>query len=165
MTSPSKIAIYPGSFDPITNGHVDIIRRGLKTFGQVIVTVAINLNKKTLFSVEERLEMIRDAFPNTPGLTLATFSDTLLVDFARQHGAGVILRGLRGVNDFGYELQMAQMNQNLEPDIETVFFMTSSGTAHISSSLIKEVARLGGDFSHAVPTHVATKLSAALAHD
>ncbi|MBH24911.1 MAG: pantetheine-phosphate adenylyltransferase [Myxococcales bacterium] len=156
----SRIAIYPGSFDPLTCGHVDIIRRGLAIFDQIVIAVAVNIRKQPLFSLDERLAIIEDEFQGHDGVVLDTFSDCLLVDYARRKGAVAILRGLRTSGDFEYELQMTHMNRTLAPTIETVFLAASPQTTHISSSLIKEVARFGGDVSSAVPDHVARRLSA-----
>ena len=154
----SQIAIYPGSFDPLTNGHVSIVERGLEVFDRVIVAVAHNVRKSSsLFTVEERVDFIRQSFPEDR-VEIDTFTQTLLVDYARQRGCKVILRGLRAVSDFEYELQLANMNRRLAPDIETVFMMTEEAHFYVSSSLIKEVALFGGDVSGMVPPHVAKRL-------
>lgn len=141
-----RIAVYPGTFDPITNGHTDLCQRAVKLFDEVILAVAMNGDKQTHFSVNLRMQLARDALADTPGIVVASF-EGLLVDFARQHGAQVILRGLRAVSDFEYELQLATMNHNLNEDIETLFLTPSEKYAFLSSSLVKEVAQLGGDVS------------------
>lgn len=151
-----SIAIFPGSFDPITNGHVDLVERGLKMFDKVIVAVLVNPNKKPLFSDDERLALIREVLPS-PRVEVAYFQG-LLVDFARDQGAAVILRGLRAVSDFEYELQMAMMNRELAPDLETVFLMPKAVYSYLSSRLVKEVASLGGDVSQFVPPTIETAL-------
>ena len=154
----AELAIYPGSFDPLTNGHVDIIERGLRVFDRIVVAVALNVRKKgALFSVEERLDQIKRQFPEDE-VEVDTFHG-LLVDYARSRGCNVVLRGLRAVSDFEYELQMANMNRNLAPDIETVFVMAGENHFYISSTLVKEVARFGGDVSEFVPAHVLDPLN------
>lgn len=152
-----RIAIYPGSFDPLTYGHTSIIERGLRVFDQVIVGIAINVRKTPLFTTEERQAMIRESFPDEDRLAVATF-EGLLVDFARERGSKVILRGLRAVSDFEYELQMANMNRKLDDKIETMFMMTEETHFYVSSSLIKEVARFGGSVKDQVPPHVEAAL-------
>ena len=137
------IAVYPGSFDPITNGHLDIIQRGLEVFDELIVAVAKNSEKKSLFSTEERLEMIRRTVGDNPRLQVDTF-DGLLVDYVVARGARVILRGLRAVSDFEYEFQIAQMNHTVQEQVETLFMMTSVPYGYLSSSIVKEVASLKG---------------------
>lgn len=153
------IAIYAGSFDPLTNGHVDIIRRGRRLFDRVIVAVATNIAKKALFDTEERIDIIKAEFADDPGVEVDTF-EGLLVDYARRRGAEAILRGLRGVADFEYELQMANMNRKLAEDIETVFLMTEGAHFYVSSRLVKEVASLGGSVDGVVPERVAQLLKA-----
>lgn len=150
-------AIYAGSFDPITNGHVSIIRGGLVAFDRIIVAVLSNSKKQPLFSVEDRIEMIADAIKGDPRVEIDRFEDGLLVDYARKKGVQVVLRGLRAVGDFEYELQMANMNRHLNPNIETVFIMASD-YYFVSSSLIKEAASLGGDLRGVVPDLVEKKL-------
>lgn len=152
-----RLAIYPGSFDPLTCGHMSLIERGLRVFDTVVVAIAINPRKSPLFSTEERLAMIRDAFPGEERVEVDTF-EGLLVDYTRQKGAPVILRGLRAVSDFEYELQMANMNRKLDDQIETMFMMTEETHFYVSSSLIKEVARFGGAISEHVPAHVEAAL-------
>ena len=156
MTTP-RIAIYAGSFDPLTNGHVSIIRRGRRLFDKVIVAVATNISKKALFDIQERIDIIEAEFQDDPGVEIDTF-EGLLVNYAESRGAGAILRGLRGVADFEYELQMANMNRELNRGIETVFLMTEGPHFFISSRLVKEVASLGGSIDGVVPEHVATRL-------
>ncbi len=153
-----KVAVYPGSFDPITMGHLDIINRALVIFDRVIVAVAKNPGKDPLFSLDERLEMIRDSFDVDEQKIEVAEVDGLLVDFAYRKGAKAIVRGLRAVSDFDYEFQMALMNRRLERDVETVFLMTAFRWIYISSSIIKEVSCHGGDVSGLVPDHVCERL-------
>jgi pantetheine-phosphate adenylyltransferase len=150
-------AIYAGSFDPITNGHVSIIRSGLVAFDRIIVAVLSNSDKQALFSVEDRIEMIADAVKGDPRVEVDRFEDGLLVDYARTKGVRVVLRGLRAVGDFEHELQMTNMNRHLDGNIETVFIMASE-YFFVSSSRIKEVASLGGDLKGVVPELVEKKL-------
>jgi len=152
-----KIAIYPGSFDPITNGHVDIIERALKIFNGILVAVLENPSKDRLFTVEERMGMIRDIFSSKPEVKVQSFQG-LLVDFAQKNKARVVIRGLRAVSDFEYEFQMALMNRKLNPDLETFFMMPSIGYTFLSSSLVKEVHRLGGCVRDLVPAIVERQL-------
>ncbi len=155
-----KIGIYPGTFDPITNGHLDIIKRALKLFDLVIVAVGENPYKKTLFSMEERLYLIREAIKEIPEnnrIEVESFSG-LLVDFAKKKSACAIIRGLRAVSDFEYEMQLALMNRKLSNNIDTVFLLTSLKWIFLSSSIIKEVARFGGKVDDLVPKIVAEKL-------
>jgi pantetheine-phosphate adenylyltransferase len=153
-----RVAVYPASFDPITNGHLDLIERASHLFDELIVAVATNVNKSPLFSVDERLAMIRDAVKESPSLRVDTM-DGLLVDYAREHGARVVIRGLRALADFEYEFEMAMMNARLYPDIETVFLMTSAKWFYVSSSRLREIVRFGADVSEFVPKLVAEKLS------
>lgn len=150
-------AIYAGSFDPITNGHVSIIRSGLVAFDRIIVAVLTNRKKQPLFSVEERIEMIGDATRGDPRVEVDRFEDGLLVDYASSKGVRVVLRGLRAVGDFEHELQMANMNRHLDGNIETVFIMAND-YFFVSSNLIKEAASLGGDLKGIVPELVERKL-------
>jgi pantetheine-phosphate adenylyltransferase len=143
-------AIYAGSFDPITNGHVDIIRRGLELFDHLIVAVARNPGKSPLFTVEERIQMIREALGPQPQVTVDAF-DGLLVDYAAHHGVNVIIRGLRALSDFEYEFQMAIMNRRLNRDIDTIFLMTGFRWFYVSSRIIKEAASFGGSVEGLVP--------------
>ena len=153
--SPGRLAVYPGSFDPITRGHVDIIRRACHVFSEVTVAVAYNPNKDAaMFSPEERIEMIYESLPDLRGRVVADSFTGLLVDYARKIGAGVLVRGLRAVSDFEYEFQMTMMNRHLSPDVETVFLMAGEQHFYTSSRLVKEVARFGGDVSNFVPEEV-----------
>jgi pantetheine-phosphate adenylyltransferase len=151
-------AIYPGSFDPMTRGHVSIIRSGLVAFDKIVVAVLKNPRKDALFTIEERVEMIREEFAETPGIEVDSF-EGLLVDYCRLKNARVVLRGLRAVADFEYELQMANMNRHLEPNIETMFLMANDAYFYVSSNLVKEAARLGGDVTRLVPDSVASRLT------
>ncbi|MBL8787421.1 MAG: pantetheine-phosphate adenylyltransferase [Deltaproteobacteria bacterium] len=148
-----RLAVCPGSFDPLTVGHVAIIARGLRLFDRVIVAVSVNIRKQPLFSFEERTTMIREAFDNDPRLQVEALSG-LLATWARDRGAVAILRGLRAAADFEYELQMAQMNRHLHPEVDTVFLPSDPGVSYVSSSLVKEVAALGGDVRGLVPPNV-----------
>jgi pantetheine-phosphate adenylyltransferase len=160
----TRVAVYPGSFDPITNGHVDIILRSLQIFDQVVVAIAFNPNKDSAwFTPEERTEMIREIFrAQAARLVVDTFSG-LLVEYAQRRGAGVIIRGLRAVADFEYEFQMTMMNRHLQPQVETIFMMTGESHFYTSSRLVKEVASLGGDVAGLVPDPVLPRLLAAAA--
>ncbi len=151
------IAIYPGSFDPLTNGHLDIISRGLEIFDTVVIAVACNNEKKGLFSITERIDMINQLIAGNPRIQVETFSG-LLVDYVVSKKARVILRGLRAVTDFEFEFQLAQMNRTVCQQVETLFMMTSPECAYLSSSIVKEVGRLKGDISKFVPELVAEKL-------
>ena len=153
-----KIAVYPGSFDPITYGHLDIIERGLEVFDEIIIAVARNSGKKGLFSTEERISHIREALGDNPRVKVDTF-EGLLVDYVVSTGAKVILRGLRAVSDFEYEFQIAQMNHNLKSEVETVFMMTSVPYGYLSSSIVKEVASLKGPVESLVPPVVRKALA------
>lgn len=155
--SSEKIAIYPGTFDPITRGHLDIIERGSNLFDRIIVTLAINQSKEPLFTLEERIEMIRDAVKNIKNVTVEKF-DGLLVTFAAQRNASVILRGLRAISDFEYEFQMALMNQHLENKITTVFLMPNEKYTYLNSTIIKDIAKFGGKVERFVTAFVAQKL-------
>jgi pantetheine-phosphate adenylyltransferase len=148
-----RYAIYPGSFDPLTNGHVAIIQRGLKLFDRLVVAVANNPQKTPLFSVEERKQLIDEAFGHDPRIEIDSF-DALLTDYARKRGVSTILRGLRAVSDFDYEFQIANMNLQLMPEIETVFVMTGEDYFFVSARLVREVATFGGDVSSLVPKNV-----------
>jgi pantetheine-phosphate adenylyltransferase len=151
-------AIYPGTFDPITKGHVDLVERAVKMFGRVVVAVAENQNKAPLFSLDERVDLARASLKGMDTVEVLGF-DTLLVEFARATESQVILRGLRAVSDFEFEFQLAGMNRHLGPEIETVFMTPSERYAFISSSLIREISRLGGDVSEFVPDAVQVALS------
>ncbi len=152
-----KTAIYPGSFDPLTNGHVDIIKRGLKVFDKIVVAILINPLKKPLFTVEERVELIKESLKDYPNIEVDSFGG-LLIDYARKRKVSAILRGMRAVSDFENEFQMAMMNRKLNRDIQTIFLMTGLRWLFISSSTIKEVASFGGDVANMVPSCVNTKL-------
>jgi len=151
-------AIYPGSFDPITNGHLDVIGRALKLFDDVIVAVAHNDEKQPLFSLEERLDLLRETAGKIDNVRVAEF-EGLLVEFARAEGAGAVIRGLRAVSDFEFEFQMALMNRKLEASVETIFLMPTEEYTYLSSRIVKEIARLGGDVSAFVPACVAKALN------
>ena len=154
-----NLAIYPGSFDPITNGHVDLVKRTLRVFDRVIVAIATNPGKDgSLFSLDERLEMVRQVFKDQGGRVQAESFQGLLVDYAESKRASVIIRGLRAVSDFEYEFQMAMMNHRLKPKLETLFMMTGESEFYISSRLVKEVVSLGGNVSGLVPENVLKKL-------
>lgn len=155
----TRLAIYPGSFDPITNGHLSIIRRGLEVFDGLVVAVANNPAKQALFSVEERIELMREAVGNDERVELTSF-EGLLVQYARRRDIYVVLRGLRAVSDFEYEFQLANMNRTLEPRIDTLFMMTGEDSFYISSRFVREVATLGGDVSSMVPKNVSDALRA-----
>ena len=152
-----SVAVYPGSFDPVTNGHLDIITRGLAVFDAVIIAILVNPQKHPLFTVEERVALIREAYKGEARVRVDTFSG-LLVDYAERVGASVIVRGLRAVSDFEYEFQMALMNRRLDPNIETVFMAPADGYSYVSSRLVKEVFQLGGDVSALVPKLVERRL-------
>lgn len=154
---PKHIGVYPGTFDPITKGHLDVIERGIKLFDVLIVAVAESLSKTPLFDVEERLDMIRAEVKKYKKVRVESF-DILLMDYMRKKKANIVLRGLRVVSDFEYEFQMALINRKLDPSVETVFMMTSDNYAPVSSRFIKEIARYGGDVSPFVTKGVAKKL-------
>ena len=156
------IAVYPGSFDPITYGHLDIIDRGLEVFDELIVAIARNSGKQALFSIEERIAMIQRVVGNNPRVRVGTF-DGLLVDYVVENNARVILRGLRAVSDFEYEFQIAQMNHTVKKEVETLFMMTSVPYGYLSSSIVKEVASLHGPIETFVPPPVQEALEAKFA--
>ena len=151
------IAIYPGSFDPITNGHVDLIHRACKLFDKVIIAIAQNANKDSFLSIDQRVKAVETAIEPLTNTRVLSF-DSLLVDFAREHNAQIIIRGLRAVSDFDYEFQLSGMNKRLNPAIETLFMTPSEEFANISSSLVREIFSLGGDISQFVPESVKTIL-------
>ncbi|MFP4167974.1 MAG: pantetheine-phosphate adenylyltransferase [Desulfonatronovibrionaceae bacterium] len=159
MEKEIHIAIYPGTFDPLTNGHVSLVRRALDFFGRVVVAVAYHSPKDPVFSLEERVEMAREVFAGEKQVEVEPFSG-LLIEYARSKNACAILRGLRAVSDFEYEFQMALMNRRLEREIQTVFMMTDYKWLYISSTIIKDVAKLGGDIHGLVPGNVEKKLLA-----
>ena len=154
-------AVCPGSFDPVTNGHIDIVQRAASLFDEVVVGVGVNKSKSRLFSADERIDMLRQAVAHLPNVSVAGFSG-LLTTFCQERGIHAIVKGLRAVSDFDYELQMAQMNSSLT-DVETVFVPTSPEWSFLASSLVKEVAMFGGDVSGLVPDFVLTRLMARLA--
>ena len=150
-------AIVPGSFDPVTNGHLDIIERASALFQRVTVAIAVNSAKEPLFTMEERMEMIREVTSHLPNVEVDSFTG-LLVEHAASRGASVIVKGLRAVSDFEYELQMALMNRRQRPEVETVFMMTGTEYSYLSSSIVKEIARLGGSVEGLVPENVGSRL-------
>ncbi|WP_373048047.1 pantetheine-phosphate adenylyltransferase [Vulgatibacter sp.] len=152
-----RVALYPGSFDPMTHGHLSIIHRGLKTFDGLVVAIANNSKKTPLFSVEERKEMILTAIGHDPRVEVDSFQG-LMVDYAKRRGISIVLRGLRAVSDFEYEFQLANMNRKLDPTVDTVFMMTGEDYFYISSQLVREVASLGGNLEGLVPEPVAEAL-------
>lgn len=145
-----KEAIYPGSFDPLTNGHLDIIERAIQTFDRVTIAISDNIQKQHAFDLKERLELVKGCTSHMPTVTVDSFSG-LLVDYAHKRGVKTILRGLRAVSDFEYEFQLANMNRKLASDVQTIFFMTGEASFYVSSRLVKEVAQFGGDLSEIVP--------------
>ncbi|MSV31507.1 MAG: pantetheine-phosphate adenylyltransferase [Bryobacterales bacterium] len=159
LHTESVVAIYPGSFDPLTNGHLDLIERGRRLVGKLVVSVLNNEAKHPLFNVEERMEMLREAVVGMDNVEIDGF-DGLLAEYAARRGASVILRGIRAISDYEYELQMALMNRRLRPDIETMFLLAGEGNSFLSSRLVKEVARLGGNVSGLVPAAVERRLAA-----
>jgi pantetheine-phosphate adenylyltransferase len=157
MNREPRIAIYPGSFDPLTNGHVDIIQRGARLFDRIIIAILVNREKTPLFTAEERVEIVREVFASDRNVEVDTFGG-LLVDYAQRRQASVIVRGLRAVSDFEYEMQMALMNRHLAPDLETVFMMPGEAYTYLSSRLVKEVFALGGSVEGLVPPAVERRL-------
>ncbi len=157
-------ALYPGTFDPPTNGHVDVIQRGAKIFSQLTVAILNNPVKDPLFTVEERVEMIREATRSLKNVSVATFNG-LMVEFARHEGATAVLRGIRAISDYEYEFQMALMNRRLAPEIETVFLQPAGRYSFVRSSMVKEVFSLGGDVSGLVPPNVLKRLRRRINHD
>jgi pantetheine-phosphate adenylyltransferase len=149
--------VYPGSFDPVTNGHLDIIERASKIFDKLIVAVLVNPNKTPVFDIEERVELLKETTEHLPNVEVKAFKG-LLIDFMKQENAKVIVKGLRAVSDFEYEFQMALLNKKLEPSIETIFMMTNSKYSYLSSSMVKEVARFGGCIEDLVPEKIAKKV-------
>ena len=155
--SAPRAAIYPGSFDPITNGHLDLIKRAARQFEELVVAVLRHDTKAAIFPLAERLEMIREAVRGLDNVRVGSF-DGLLVDYARQEGARLILRGIRAVSDYEYELQMALMNRKLAPEIETIFMLPGEAYTYLSSRLVREVCHHGGQIDDLVPSHVASRL-------
>ena len=155
------IAIYPGTFDPVTRGHIDICERALRMFDQVVIGVADSLAKEPFFNIDERLEMLQTVFADNDRIIVKPFSG-LLIDFARECGADVIVRGLRAISDFEYEVQLAGMNESLAPEIETVFLTAAQRYAFVSSSLVREIARLNGDVSEFLHPEVLQRLTTKL---
>ena len=153
MSGRVRLAVYPGSFDPITNGHWDIMRRALGLFDHVVVALAVNVNKRPLFTLAQRMRMIRDVVGEDARVEVDSFRG-LLVDYARSRGTRFLIRGLRAVADFEYEFQFAHMNRQLAPEIETIFLPTNEESFYVSSSLVREVGRMGGDVSRLVPAAV-----------
>jgi pantetheine-phosphate adenylyltransferase len=153
------LAIYPGSFDPVTNGHLDLIERGAKIFDRLIVGVLRNLDKAPLFTLEERLEMLREVTQPWPNVEVDVFAG-LLVDYAKKRNASVILRGIRAISDYEYELQMAMMNRKLGPNLETVFMIPAEAYSYLSSRLVREISKLGGPVEGLVPPAVEQRLRA-----
>jgi pantetheine-phosphate adenylyltransferase len=162
-TDSKGVAVCPGTYDPVTLGHVDIIKRTSVVFDQVFVAVvnAPVRKQKTLFSIDERMDMLRDAVAEIPNVQVKPF-DTLVVEFAREHGASAIVKGLRAISDFEYEFEMNQLNRKLAPDIESMYLMSSPQYSFLSSSGVKELAMFGGDLTELVPDPVATRLQEAL---
>jgi pantetheine-phosphate adenylyltransferase len=158
MLGVVSLAVYPGTFDPITNGHVDILRRSLKIFDRVVVALADNVRKTPLFTLEERRAMITDAVERDPRVEVDAF-EGLLAEYCQRRGATVMIRGLRALADFEYEFQLTHMNRRLAPDVETLFLMTGEESFYVSSSLVKEVGLMGGDVSRMVPASVAAALT------
>ncbi|HDI59918.1 MAG TPA: pantetheine-phosphate adenylyltransferase [Desulfobacteraceae bacterium] len=158
-----RIAVYPGSFDPVTNGHLDIIERGLRLFDKIIVAILYNPNKKSLFSVEERLDLLRISMADFNHRVEVDSFDGLLVEYASRRGAHAILRGMRAVSDFEYEFQLALMNRKLNREVQTVFLMTGLRWIFTSSSIIKEAAKFGGDIADMVPPVVHQRLAEKMA--
>ena len=156
-TMKTSVAIYPGSFDPVTNGHLDLIERGQKMFDRLIVAVLKNLEKEPLFTVAERVDMLREVTHRWDSVEIDVF-EGLLVDYARKRNAGVILRGIRAISDSEYELQMALMNRKLEPGLETVFMLPAESYSYLSSKVVREIAQLGGPLTGLVPPVVEQRL-------
>ena len=159
-----NIAIYPGSFDPVTNGHLDIIERTAKIFDKVIVAILINSSKTPTFTIEEKRDMLKQSTAHIPNVEIEFF-DGLLVNFVRKKGARVIVKGLRAISDFEYEFQMAMLNKSVDPEIETLFMMTSNKYSYLSSSIVKELAGLGASLEELVPEVIMNKITEKLRKD
>lgn len=157
-----RLCIYPGTFDPITNGHIDVLQRAAKLFDRVTVAVAVSTPKNALFSTDQRVELIRTNLAQLPNVDVVSF-DGLLVEFARKQNAQAIIRGLRALSDFEFEFNMALMNRHLDPQVETIFVMPKEAYSYTSSSLVKQIAKLGGDIAHFVPPNVASALKQVMA--
>jgi len=155
--TPGSLALFPASFDPLTNGHLDILSRSLKVFDEVVVAVAVNVSKTATFTLPERIAMLEATVGHEPGVRITSF-EGLMVDFGRQIGASCVIRGVRAMSDFEYEFEMALMNKHLYPEIETLFMMASQQYLYVSSSRLKELVRFGRDVSEFVPPHVAKQL-------
>ncbi len=153
-----RVAVYPGTFDPITNGHLDLANRGRKHFDRLIIAILRNTGKDPMFDTDERVELIREAVAGWDNVEVDQF-DGLLVDYAQRKGAAMILRGIRAVSDFEYEMQMTMMNRKLQPGLETVFLVPSESWSYVSSRLVREIARLGGDVAGLVPPNVSRALA------
>lgn len=153
----AKVAVYPGSFDPITNGHIDVIKRASKVFDHLIVAVLVNDSKKSMFTLDERLDILKHSIENLDNVSFDSFSG-LLVDYCKEKQLSAIVRGLRAISDFEFELQMAQMNRQLYDETETVFFTTSEQYSYLSSSLVKEVAKFGGKIDGLIPDYAIMKM-------
>lgn len=153
-----RLAVYPGTFDPVTHGHLDLVARGRELVDELVIAILRNEDKQPMFSIEERMALLREAVAPWGNVSVDSF-DGLLVDYARKRGATLILRGLRALSDFEYELQMAMMNRRLAPELETAFLMPNETWSYVSSRLVREVARLGGDISGLVPPNVAAALA------
>lgn len=152
-----KLAVYPGSFDPVTNGHIDVIKRASKAFDHLVVAVLVNDRKKSMFTLEERMDILKNSIKNLDNVSFDSFSG-LLVDYCEQKGIDAIVRGLRAVSDFEFEMQMAQMNRKLNEKVETVFLTTSAEHSYLSSSIVKEVARFDGKIEGLVPEYAIIKM-------
>jgi len=157
MGHTNRRAIYSGTFDPITNGHMDILKRGLKVYDEIIIAVATSSSKRPMFNLNSRVKLIQEAIKDLDGLTVESF-DTLIVDFAKKKNVYNIIRGLRTNTDFEYELQMSYANSSLDKDIDTVFLMPALKNAFVSSSIVRELIRFNGDYSHLVPTNIQNQI-------